>query len=120
MRAMIPDRARPILVVADDPKIVVQVRSELERQRRRVVEAFDGSAMSASDPPEPALIVRLDAVTATNVREARRRTNDVDGGRLRETRRRIRRHPRRSMRSGARRSDVSFVRPGGSAADGPR
>ena len=58
MRAMAPDRDRPILVVDDDAKIVRLVRMYLERERYRVVEAFDGAAaLAAVDAHDPALVV---------------------------------------------------------------
>jgi DNA-binding response OmpR family regulator len=58
MRAMAPDRDRPILVVDDDAKIVRLVRMYLERERYRVVEALDGAAaLAAVDAHDPALIV---------------------------------------------------------------
>lgn len=58
MRAMANDRDRPILVVDDDAKIVRLVRMYLERERYRVVEAFDGAAaLAAIDAHDPALVV---------------------------------------------------------------
>jgi len=58
MRAMAPDRDRPILVVDDDAKIVRLVRMYLERERYRVVEALDGAAaLAAIDAHDPALVV---------------------------------------------------------------
>lgn len=58
MPAMAPDRDRPILVVDDDAKIVRLVRTYLERERYRVVEALDGAAaLAAIDAHDPALVV---------------------------------------------------------------
>jgi len=58
MRAMAADRDRPILVVDDDVKIVRLVRTYLERERYRVIEAFDGtSALAAIAEHDPALVV---------------------------------------------------------------
>jgi DNA-binding response OmpR family regulator len=58
MGAMIPDRSRPILVVDDDAKIVRLVRTYLERERYRVIEAFDGAAaLAAIEAHDPALVV---------------------------------------------------------------
>ena len=120
MRAMIPDRARPIVVVDDDAKIVRHVRTALDRQRWRGIEAFDGSAMSAIDALESAVIARLDTVHGTYIHEVCKSRSDIHVGRPRGTGSMTGRHPRPSTRSGARRSDVSLVRHGASAADGPR
>jgi DNA-binding response OmpR family regulator len=58
MRAMAPDSDRPILVVDDDAKIVRLVRMYLERERYRVIEAFDGpGALAAIAEHDPALVV---------------------------------------------------------------
>jgi len=55
---MVPDRSRPILVVDDDAKIVRLVRTYLEREGYRVVEAFDGaSALAAIDDHRPVLVI---------------------------------------------------------------
>jgi len=55
---MISDGSRPILVVDDDAKIVRLVRTYLERERYRVVEAFDGTAaLAAIEAHDPALVV---------------------------------------------------------------
>ena len=55
---MANDRDRPILVVDDDAKIVRLVRMYLERERYRVVEAFDGAAaLAAIEAHDPALVV---------------------------------------------------------------
>ncbi len=55
---MAPDLDRPILVVDDDAKIVRLVRMYLERERYRVIEAFDGpSALAAIAEHDPALVV---------------------------------------------------------------
>jgi DNA-binding response OmpR family regulator len=55
---MTADRARPILVVDDDQKIVRLVRTYLERERYRVIEAFDGAAaLAAIETHDPALVV---------------------------------------------------------------
>jgi DNA-binding response OmpR family regulator len=52
------DRSQPILVVDDDPKIVRLVRTYLEREGFRVVEALDGrSALAAIALEAPALVV---------------------------------------------------------------
>lgn len=49
---------RPILVVDDDAKIVRLVRTYLERERYRVIDAADGAAaLAAIDAHEPALVV---------------------------------------------------------------
>jgi len=62
---MAPDRDRPILVVDDDAKIVRLVRTYLERERYRVIEAFDGvAALEAIDAHDPALVV-LDLMMPT-------------------------------------------------------
>ena len=58
MRAMAPDRVRPILLVDDDAKIVRLVRTYLERDGYRVIEAFDGAAaLAAIEADDPALVV---------------------------------------------------------------
>ena len=55
---MAADHARPILVVDDDAKIVRLVRMYLERERYRVIEAYDGaSALEAFETYDPALVV---------------------------------------------------------------
>ena len=55
---MATDRDRPILVVDDDAKIVRLVRTYLERERYRVIEAFDGAAaLEAIAAHDPALVV---------------------------------------------------------------
>lgn len=55
---MAPDRVRPILVVDDDAKIVRLVRTYLERESHRVIEAFDGAAaLAAIEAHDPALVV---------------------------------------------------------------
>ena len=55
---MTVDRARPILVIDDDTKIVRLVRMYLERERYRVIEAYDGaSALEAFEANDPALVV---------------------------------------------------------------
>ena len=70
--AMAPDRDRPILVVDDDAKIVRLVRTYLERERYRVIEAFDGAAaLEAIAAHDPALVV-LDLMIAED-RWTRRR-----------------------------------------------
>jgi DNA-binding response OmpR family regulator len=51
-------RVRTILVVDDDAKIVRLVRTYLERERYRVVEALDGvAALEAIEAHDPALVV---------------------------------------------------------------
>ena len=58
IRTMAPDRDRPILIVDDDAKIVRLVRTYLERERYRVIEAFDGAAaLAAIQAHDPALVV---------------------------------------------------------------
>jgi len=55
---MVVLRAGPILVVDDDTKIVRLVRTYLEREGYRVIEAFDGAAaLAAIDEHQPALVV---------------------------------------------------------------
>lgn len=52
------DRSRPILVVDDDAKIVQLVRTYLERDGYRVVEALDGrEALARIEDEDPALVV---------------------------------------------------------------
>ncbi|HEY4189977.1 MAG TPA: response regulator transcription factor [Candidatus Limnocylindrales bacterium] len=52
------DRSRPILVVDDDAKIVRLIRTYLEREGLRVVEALDGrTALAQVDEQDPALVV---------------------------------------------------------------
>ena len=52
------DGDRPILVVDDDAKIVRLVRTYLERERYRVIEAYDGAAaLEAIVAQDPALVV---------------------------------------------------------------
>jgi DNA-binding response OmpR family regulator len=49
---------RPILVVDDDVKIVRLVRTYLERERYRVIEAYDGAAaLETIEAQNPALVV---------------------------------------------------------------
>jgi DNA-binding response OmpR family regulator len=51
-------RARPILIVDDDPKIVRLVRAYLEREGYRTVTASDGpGALAAIEDERPALVV---------------------------------------------------------------
>jgi DNA-binding response OmpR family regulator len=73
--AAVPDR--PIVVVDDDPKIVRLVRTYLERDGHRVVEASDGeSALRAIAEWDPALVVldlMLPVVDGLTVLEAVRR-----------------------------------------------
>jgi DNA-binding response OmpR family regulator len=58
MPAMTAERARPILVVDDDQKIVRLVRTYLERERYRVIEANDGAAaLAAVETHDPALVI---------------------------------------------------------------
>jgi DNA-binding response OmpR family regulator len=71
---------RPILVVDDDPKIVRLVRTYLEREGHRVVEAGDGrSALEAIGRDDPSLVVldlmlpEIDGLSV--IRAARRRTD---------------------------------------------
>jgi DNA-binding response OmpR family regulator len=55
---MAPSADRPILVVDDDAKIVRLVRTYLEREGHRVVEASDGpGALTALATHDPALVV---------------------------------------------------------------
>lgn len=53
---------RPILVVDDDPKIVQLVRTYLEREGYRVVEAADGPSALAAIALEAPLLVVLDVM----------------------------------------------------------
>jgi DNA-binding response OmpR family regulator len=71
---------RPILVVDDDPKIVRLVRTYLEREGHRVLEAGDGrSALEAIGRDDPSLVVldlmlpEIDGLSV--IRAARRRTD---------------------------------------------
>ncbi len=58
MRMMAYDRSRPILVVDDDAKIVKLVRTYLERDGHRVIEALDGrTALDLIEGEDPALVV---------------------------------------------------------------
>ena len=58
MPAMAFDRSRPILIVDDDAKIVRLIRTYLEREGLRVIEALDGpTALSQVDDEDPALVV---------------------------------------------------------------
>lgn len=58
MRLVMSDRVRPILVVDDDVKIVRLVRMYLERERYRVIEAYDGAtALASIRDDDPALVV---------------------------------------------------------------
>ena len=60
MRSVIPERTRPILVVDDDRKIVRLVRTYLEREGYRVIEAYDGVAALAQIQALDPLLVVLD------------------------------------------------------------
>ena len=75
------DPRRPILVVDDDAKIVRLVRTYLERDGYRVVEAFDGRSALASIALEQPLLVVLDLmlpeVDGLAVIRAVRRTDRV-------------------------------------------
>jgi DNA-binding response OmpR family regulator len=58
MPPMSTHRARPVLVVDDDAKIVGLIRTYLEREGLPVVEALDGpSALARVDADDPALVV---------------------------------------------------------------
>ncbi len=58
MPAMVIDRSRPILVVDDDAKIVRLIRTYLEREGLRVIEALDGrAALNQVEDEDPALVV---------------------------------------------------------------
>jgi DNA-binding response OmpR family regulator len=76
-----PDSRQPILVVDDDAKIVRLVRTYLEREGFRVVEASDGrSALAAIALEAPALIVldlMLPEVDGLSIVRAVRRTDQT-------------------------------------------
>jgi DNA-binding response OmpR family regulator len=78
-RTMSDVRPRPILVVDDDAKICRLVRTYLEREGLRVVEAGDGTAaLAAIALEQPALIVldvMLPEVDGLSVLEALRRSS---------------------------------------------
>ena len=78
---MASDRERPIVVVDDDPKIVRLVRTYLERNGYRVVEASDGAAaIEAIREHDPVLVVldlMLPVVDGLSVLETVRRGGDT-------------------------------------------
>lgn len=78
---MSPEPDRPILVVDDDPKIIRLVRTYLERNGYRVVEAADGAAaLEAIEGQDPALVVldlMLPVVDGLSVLDAIRRRGDT-------------------------------------------
>jgi two-component system OmpR family response regulator len=76
---MVGPADRPILVVDDDPKIVHLVRTYLEREGHRVVEATDGrTALESIERDDPLLVIldvmlpEIDGLAV--LRAARRRT----------------------------------------------
>jgi two-component system response regulator RegX3 len=75
------DTPRPILIVDDDAKIVRLVRTYLEREGYRVVEALDGRAALAAIALEQPLLVVLDLmlpeVDGLSIIRAVRRTDRV-------------------------------------------
>lgn len=60
MRGVMLDRERPILVVDDDRKIVQLVRTYLEREQYRVIEAYDGAAALRQIQDHDPILVVLD------------------------------------------------------------
>jgi DNA-binding response OmpR family regulator len=72
---------RPILVVDDDPKIVRLVRTYLERDGHRVIEASDGpGALEAIESANPCLVVldlMLPGIDGLSVIRAVRRRRDT-------------------------------------------